>query len=432
MKLIERLKNGTLASSAIARLKRNYVLSEKNVFHKQERLLRILLNEARTHVPYYCDLLGRHKRVVLTDFPVMDRKTIAKDFDLFCNDRLEHFIYSDAYTGGSTGEPFHFLRVGGYENQFGLRKWEAYGYRPGEKILAMDGGKLDESDVKKGIYWYWKSDEDIPFGSWGLSSLYLTKDNARRYCAYINEFQPAFLRGYPAFVYALACYAEEFGVSFFAGIRGIELTSETAHPYQIEKIKEAFHAPVYLQYGHSEAIVFAYTVDETYRYRVEPLYGFVEVLDENGTHVKEGEVGEVVVTTLHNYPFPLIRYKTGDFAQYGGRDERYLYLDSVLGRMQDYIFDRNGDRVLLTALIFGQHWQALGNIVKWQLEQFEPGVVEIHVVRGKSYSQRDEDEIAQQFLLLGNVDTKFRYVESIPLTPRGKSSMLIQHIKNSW
>ena len=39
---------------------------------------------------------------------------------------------------------------------------------------------------------------------------------------------------------------------------------------------------------------------------------FMEVLDENGQEVKDGESGEVVITTLGVEAMPLLRYRTGD------------------------------------------------------------------------------------------------------------------------
>ena len=427
-KIVKRLKNGTLFTSAAFRFKRGYFLSEKHVFRKQERRLKAVLKTAQRDVPYYRNLFGNRRGLKLTDFPIVSKELIIPNHSDFCSDKIDRYLHNDAFTGGSTGEPFHFIVASSYETQFGLRKWQAYGYQDGDKILAMDGTKIEESDLQKGIYYRRKNDHDIPFGSYGLSSLYYNEANADAYCAFIKEFNPAFLRGYPAFVYTVACHAEKTGFPLPRGIKGIELTSETAMPHQIEKIKQVFHAPVYLQYGHTEAVVFAYSYDETYRYRVEPLYGHVEVLDESGQHVKENEVGEVVVTTLHNFAMPLIRYRTGDYAEYGGQDERYVYLNKVLGRTQDYILDRDGNKVLLTALIFGQHNRAMGHIVKWQLEQFEAGTILVHVIKGEAYTPEDEQELYSMFSSLGNVHSVFDYVDYIALTPRGKSRMLLQHI----
>lgn len=112
----------------------------------------------------------------------------------------------------------------------------------------------------------------------------------------------------------------------------------------------------------------------------------------------------------------------------GGIDERYCYLNSVLGRTQDYIISHKGEKVLLTALIFGQHFKALGNIRRWQIEQFTPGKIIIHIVKDYSYTIDDENEIRNLFSELGNVDIQFDYAKDIRLTSGGKSLMINQHI----
>jgi len=426
---MEYLKSGKLISSISFRLiGKPYSLSERNVFIKQRVLLTHILKAAKAHCGYYKNL---KKSATIVDFPIVDKKLITANFSAFCADNARRFVYENAFTGGSTGEPFHFYRSGGYESEFGLRKWKQFGYQNGDIILAMDGTKIEDEKLKQGVYWCDTQKDDIPFGSQALSSLYLNDRNARAYCEYIMKMKPSFLRGYPAFLYSMSCYMDQYAIGPISFLKGIELTSESVQDYQIEKIKKTFHAPVFLQYGHSEACVFAYTYDETYRYRVEPLYGFVEILDGNGKHVGVNEVGEVVVTTLHNFAMPLIRYKTGDLAEYGGKDDRFIYLNKVLGRTQDYIFNRTGDKVLLTALIFGQHCSAMGNIIKWQLEQFEPGKLLIHIIKSREYTGDDEKMLYDLFKHLGGVESKFDYVVDIPLTARGKSNMLVQHINTA-
>lgn len=43
----------------------------------------------------------------------------------------------------------------------------------------------------------------------------------------------------------------------------------------------------------------------------------VEILDDAGQACVPGQIGRVVVTTLHNYAMPLIRYELGDYAEAG-------------------------------------------------------------------------------------------------------------------
>ena len=168
-KIAKRLKNGTLFTSAAFRLARPYFLSERNVFTKQKRRLKRVLRHAQKHVPYYQKLFGNQTGLKLADFPIVNKELIIPNHNVFCSEKIDHYLHNDAFTGGSTGEPFHFIVASSYETQFGLRKWKAYGYQPGDRILAMDGTKIEENDLEKGIYYRKKNDEDIPFGTYALS-----------------------------------------------------------------------------------------------------------------------------------------------------------------------------------------------------------------------------------------------------------------------
>ena len=40
----------------------------------------------------------------------------------------------------------------------------------------------------------------------------------------------------------------------------------------------------------------------------------VEILDEAGRPCAPGEIGRVIVSPLHNFAMPLLRYESGDYA----------------------------------------------------------------------------------------------------------------------
>jgi len=64
----------------------------------------------------------------------------------------------------------------------------------------------------------------------------------------------------------------------------------------------------------------------------------VEVLDDAGEPAKEGEHGRVVVTDLHNFATPLIRYENGDWATVGPRcscGRGLPTLSRILGRSRN-------------------------------------------------------------------------------------------------
>ena len=70
-------------------------------------------------------------------------------------------------------------------------------------------------------------------------------------------------------------------------------------------------------YSAQEVGVIALQCPESGLLHVQSEHLLVEVLDEQGQPCREGEIGQVVVTDLHNFAMPLIRYALRDWAEVG-------------------------------------------------------------------------------------------------------------------
>jgi phenylacetate-CoA ligase len=70
-------------------------------------------------------------------------------------------------------------------------------------------------------------------------------------------------------------------------------------------------------YTAEEVGYLALQCPEHEHYHVQSENLIVEILDAAGNPCAPGEVGRVVVTTLHNFAMPLIRYELGDYAEAG-------------------------------------------------------------------------------------------------------------------
>jgi phenylacetate-CoA ligase len=79
-------------------------------------------------------------------------------------------------------------------------------------------------------------------------------------------------------------------------------------------IETAWGAKVYSTYGVTELANSLCECDAGAGGHLHDEQLFLEVLDEHGSPVPEGEIGEVVATTLGVEAMPLIRYRTGDCA----------------------------------------------------------------------------------------------------------------------
>ena len=89
------------------------------------------------------------------------------------------------------------------------------------------------------------------------------------------------------------------------------LTAETRHD-----LESAWNCMVADRYGSVEGCGFAGQCREG-RYHVSPDMGIFEIVNPDGSPAAPGEVGEVVLTGLHNSLQPLIRYRPGDMRSEG-------------------------------------------------------------------------------------------------------------------
>jgi phenylacetate-CoA ligase len=235
------------------------------------------------------------------------------------------------------------------------------------------------------------------------------------------------MRGYPSGIETLAKYITLNSIKLKFELKGIYLTSEFFDSSVSEFIRTSFNCPVFGQYGHSEVSVFAFTYANSLEYICSPLYGYTEVIDEDGNQVKEGEKGEVVVTGFSNKVMPFIRYKTGDIATYGGNRNGVVKLLSLEGRSVDFIVNKDNKKVYVIGLIFGGHLKSFANISSWQIEQNRVGNITVKIVKGDGFFEEHEKEITRLFESVG-VSSVLEFVSSIPLSTRGKRKFLIQNL----
>ncbi|KUP22641.1 phenylacetate--CoA ligase family protein [Paenibacillus sp. DMB5] len=399
----------------------------------KRRRLKKIVKYAYVNSEYYRDLFNERNIDInkFEDFlriPFLDKEIIKREkSNLMALSNNKDYV-GFVTTGGSTGEPLGFHTLGSYDAEHQAFLFKMFGYKSGDRILAMDGSIIPDNLLDKNVFWIQKSRRDLPYGSVALSSQYLTNDNIDSYIHFIKEFKPDIIRGYPSFINTIACHINKQHLNLALNIKAVELTSESFYDDQIINIQKAFNTKIINQYGHAEASIFGYSIDETLTTFCSPFYGFTEIIGEDGRAVNKGEIGEVVVTGFNNYAMPFIRYRTGDMALYDGEDYGITKFKKILGRTQDYIYTREMEKVLLTAIVFGRHYKAFDHIKKWQIIQDEPGNIIFKIIKDDNFSTEDQLELQDNFYKIAQIETSFEFVNNLPLTPRGKSKLLIQNI----
>ena len=162
-------------------------------------------------------------------------------------------------------------------------------------------------------------------------------------------------------------------------------------------------------------------LSEEYHIQAENL--LVEVLDDQGQECADGETGRVVITDLHNFATPLIRYEIGDLAEKGGScacGRGLPLLRRIHGRVRNMLRLRSGDKVFPD--VASHRLGEIGPVRQSRLVQRSYDSIDIELVLHRPLS--DDERRA----LLGAVGqalpVPFRLnpviVEEIPCSAAGK------------
>ena len=82
--------------------------------------------------------------------------------------------------------------------------------------------------------------------------------------------------------------------------------------------RDVLGVPIVHNYTAAEAGWMALQCPSCDSFHVQSEVCLLEVLDDANRQVAPGEVGRVVVTPLHGFAMPLLRYDIGDEAEWGG------------------------------------------------------------------------------------------------------------------
>ncbi len=367
----------------------------------------------------------------LYTIPLIDKIDLRKNKQEIKNRSIQEKNFLYVTTGGTTGIPIELYYVKGNERSrefvFMTDQWKRIGYKTGDKIAVIRGSVVDEKG--NNTLFRYEPVKNRLF----LSTYDLYENNFRIYVEKLHKFKPKFIHTYPSAISVFAKYVKQNNIEF-PTLKGIFCSSEQFFEGQRELIESAFKTKIYSWYGHSEYATLAGECEVNTDYHVFFEYGYTELIDEEGNVItKPGVQGEIVGTSFEMKGFPIIRYKTGDFAEWVegkckcGRN--YQLIKNVKGRWhQEMIVTKLDSTISLTAL--NMHSDLFDHVVQYQFYQKEKGKVELRVIKSNEYTLKDEEKINNSFKLKFKelVDFSIRYVDQLPRTERGKHRFLIQEL----
>ncbi len=244
--------------------------------------------------------------------------------------------------------------------------------------------------------------DDGDFPDWGPATasfitgpsvvLSLTADINRQLRWLVDE-NPDYVLSFATNLRALAVRSLELGLRL-PRLKQARAFGETLQPDARDIVRAAWDVEIADSYSSEELGYIALQCPEHEHYHVQAESLIVEVLDVNGAPCGPGETGRVVVSTLHNFAMPLLRYASGDYAQVGapcacGRG--LPVLTRIAGRQRNMMLRPDGVRHWPSFPLSA--WEGIGSVLQIQLVQDAVDHIEARFVMTRDFAGDEADRM---------------------------------------
>jgi len=440
MPLYRRLLRSVLLPSFDRIRSRRYVehtrFLEASQWWEPERLmafqwaeLRNLLRHAFDSVPYY----RRKYRAAGASFsdirtwddfrrlPTLTREEIRQHRDQLCSTSYAGKLLPHA-TGGSSGVPARFYRT-----------YESYDWRTAAKDRVYSWSGLHVGDqsvhlwgapvgaVPRHQMWKTRLQEALERRRI-LNTFSQTEELWVRVHAEICRYRPAAIVGY---VSSLQQFAEFLGRTkrSIPRVKGVIAAAEPLFESVRRSIEESFQSPVYNTYGSREFMSLAGECEQRDGLHINS----ENVVVEAGSDIDEP--ANIIVTDLHNYGMPFIRYEIGDLGNL--KDGRCACgrglprLRGIEGRVMDTL--RTADGRVVPGVFFPHLLKEIPEVAQFRVEQQDRDRIVISAVMTRELSGPSRELLNREIgkVFGSEIKCDVEPVKEIPALASGKRRVTV-------
>jgi phenylacetate-CoA ligase len=384
-------------------LERSQWLAREELERRQLAQLGALLRHAYETVPYYRRRWGAlyhpsHPPSFgrFAQLPLLTRHDLQGSFEALksLHAALEHGTPQERRTSGSTGTPVRILDTPHVQQQ-----WRAQTLRDHLWHRRDLSRKLAVIRVESVV-------EEA--GNWGPATAGLAATgpvvqrtvgtDVAQLLQWLENERPDYLFTYPSLAAELARLSLRDGIRLPA-LRELRTLGEAVDPELRALCREAWGVPLVDLYSAGETGYIALQCPQHEHYHILSESVSVEILRDDGSACAVGETGRVVVTTLHNFAMPLVRYEIGDLAEVGepcacGRG--LPVLRRVMGRTRNTLVTADGKRYWPSFGVRG--FSDIAPVLQHQFIQKAYDLIEVRLVTATPLSEAQEAGLRRHIL----------------------------------
>jgi phenylacetate-CoA ligase len=415
-------------------LRKNQWLKTPDIEEIQKKKLRALIKHAYSNVPYYHNLFDAAnikpddiKTVEdLSKIPITTKSQVqcagceimVEDIDM--NKCEKH------RTSGSTGKP---LTIVSYKED------RAFSKMVNARTFFENGRRLRDRTAY--ITWQGHSPNKCKsllqyMGVMKSDSVSIYNDLSDQ-IELLKKIAPDILVGYPSSIKLLAMAVQEKEIKEIDP-RLVFSSSELLDTETRNFINAVFGVNVFDCYASEEGSYMAWECKEHSGYHINMDTVVLEFIKDN-ERVAAGERGEIVLTNLHLYAMPFIRYKLGDV---GVPSEEKCpcgrglpLMDKIEGRADDFIVLPSGKIISPRNINLLEY---ADGIMSYKIIQEKRDKITVQLVKAKDFSQNtitEVKEIIKRGLLGEEINVEVEIVDEIPKDPSGKIRSVISKVQHA-
>jgi len=403
------------------------------VEEQQFRQLRPLLEHAYLGSPFHrarLEAIGyRQGQPITTELwqaiPVLTRRELQENWDeIVCKEipKAHGRVLQDS-TSGSSGMPVKILKT-----DLMQRLWEA-------ATLRDELWQGRDFQLKMGVIRRDPEGVVNPSGrrleNWGapVATVYPTgplvlmdsRNTTDQQAEWLLRERPDYLLSFPSILKHLARHLRG---STVPPLRGVRTFGELVEPELRALSREVFGAEVADVYSAAEVGYMALQCPAHEHYHVQSELVRLEVLDADGRTCAPGVAGRIVVTPLHNFAMPLLRYAIGDDGVLDATPcpcgRTLPVLRDIRGRARDMLLLPSGARRF--SMLGTRGLAGVPGLLQIQVVQKSMYEIETRLVTRPGFGPPEEEQLtAHLHRALGeHLAVRFTYHAEIPRAPSGK------------
>jgi phenylacetate-CoA ligase len=409
-------------------LERSQWWTPERIVEFQWKELQALLRHTFETVPYY---RRKHAGVSADDIRTLEdyarlapltREEVNEHRAELCSAAFRGRLHAHA-TGGSSGTPTRFFITResfDWRTACTQRCYAWPGCLLGERTLYLWGAPIGRQT--KRAEWKMKAFRAIR-REFMVNTFHQNAELWERVLKYGREVKAPFVVGYVSSLEGFCRFLLETRQRL-EGVRAVIAAAEPVHAGHRELVRDALGAPLYNTYGSREFMSIGGECE-----RHDGLHTHAENLLVETAQAPEQGPSKILITDLHNFGMPFLRYEIGDLGVLEtapcGCGRGLPRLRSIEGRVLDALRGRDGR--VVPGEFFPHLMKDIAEVREFQVEQKALDRIVVRAVLNQELGARSratlESEVRKAFGDSARVEVE--RVDAIPPRPSGKRRVTI-------